>query len=82
MSKTPEPLVPALRQYRSNDGSEGFIIAYDKEEAEKALARLARYADRLREDLEEYHAQYGEDCIAKKYGMGWALSLPNPMKEN
>ena len=33
-------LIPAIRQYKHNDGSEGFVIAYDKEETEKAFTRL------------------------------------------
>ena len=28
--KTPDILVPASRQYKHNDGSEGFVIAYDE----------------------------------------------------
>ena len=28
--KTPKLLIPAIRQYKHNDGSEGFVIAYDK----------------------------------------------------
>ena len=30
----------AIRQYKHNDGSEGFIIAYDKEETEKVFSRI------------------------------------------
>ena len=33
-------LIPAIRQYKHNDGSEGFVIAYDKEETEKVFTRL------------------------------------------
>ena len=33
-------LIPAIRQYKHNDGSEDFVIAYDKEETEKAFTRL------------------------------------------
>jgi len=34
-------LTKAIRQYKHNDGSEGFVIAYDKEETEKAFAMNA-----------------------------------------
>lgn len=30
----------AIRQYKHNDGSDGFIIAYDKEETEKIITKL------------------------------------------
>lgn len=43
---------------------------------EAALAELRcmdEYAARLREDLEEYDAQFGDDPIAKKHDMGAAL---------
>ena len=28
--KTPKILIPAIRQYKHNDGSEGFVFAYDE----------------------------------------------------
>ena len=34
-------LESALGQYKHNDGSEGFVIAYDKEATEKAFAMNA-----------------------------------------
>ena len=34
--KTPELLIPAIRQYRHNNNS-GFIFGYDTEEADKAF---------------------------------------------
>ena len=30
-------LEPAIRQYKHNDGSDGFVIAYDKHETEQIL---------------------------------------------
>jgi NAD kinase len=33
-------LIPAIRQYKHNDGSDGFVIAYDKDETEKLVAEL------------------------------------------
>ena len=33
-------LIPAIRQYKHNDGSEDFVIAYDKEETEKVVTEL------------------------------------------
>lgn len=33
-------LSKAVRQYKHNDGSEGFVIAYDKEETEKLVTEL------------------------------------------
>ena len=39
MSKTPEELVPALRQYLHNDGSD-FVAAYDMAEVNRLFAAL------------------------------------------
>ncbi|GAG26440.1 unnamed protein product [marine sediment metagenome] len=36
-------LIPAIRQYKHNDGSEGFVLAYDKSETEKVVDQL-RYS--------------------------------------
>tara|TARA_R110002096_G_scaffold412705_1_gene613239 strand:- start:33 stop:233 length:201 start_codon:yes stop_codon:yes gene_type:complete len=33
-------LIPAIRQYKHNDGSEGFVIAYDEKETEKVVTEL------------------------------------------
>ncbi|MBL4795833.1 MAG: hypothetical protein JKY50_00310 [Oleispira sp.] len=33
-------LIPAVRQYKHNDGSEGFVMAYDKDETEKLVTEL------------------------------------------
>jgi len=33
-------LIPAIRQYKHNDGSEGFVMAYDKDETEKLVTEL------------------------------------------
>lgn len=33
-------LTPAIRQYKHNDGSDGFVIAYDKTETEKLVTEL------------------------------------------
>ena len=32
--------MPAIRKYKHNDGSEGFVIAYDKVETEKLVTEL------------------------------------------
>jgi hypothetical protein len=49
----------ALRQLKHNDGSEGFVFAYDKEITEREVARLERELatvtaerDRLKAELE------------------------------
>ena len=34
---------------------------------------LAAHVERLRDDLQEYHDQYGDDPIARKYDMGAVL---------
>lgn len=39
---------------------------------------ITEHVNLLREGLEEYHSQYGEDAIAKKYNMGAALQLTSP----
>ncbi len=33
-------LTSAIRQYKHNDGSKGFVLAYDKDETEKLVAEL------------------------------------------
>lgn len=33
-------LMLAIRQYKHNDGSEGFVVGYDKDETEKLVAEL------------------------------------------
>jgi len=33
-------LIPAIRQYKHNDGSDGFVIAYDKIETERVVLEL------------------------------------------
>ena len=38
----------ALRQLKHNDGSEGFVFAYDKEITEREVAALERERDQLR----------------------------------
>ncbi len=35
-----DELIKAIRQYKHNDGSSGFVIAYDKGETEKVIAEL------------------------------------------
>ena len=81
MSKTPERLIHALRQYRhntDNSGSltepeKGFVIAFDYEETCAAFAELEAENKRLRETLEAIAARNpmqetvgGAEAIAKK----------------
>lgn len=33
-------LIPAIRQYKHNDGSDGFVFAYDRDETEKLVTEL------------------------------------------
>jgi hypothetical protein len=35
-----DELTPAIRQYKHNDGSEGFVMAYDRAETEKVVWEL------------------------------------------
>ncbi len=41
-----------------------------------------RYARELRDDLEEYHAQFKDDPIVRKYNMGLVLSKDKPALMN
>ena len=43
---------------------------------------LLRYARELKDDLEEYHAQFKDDPIAQKYNMGLVLSQDKPALMN
>lgn len=47
MSKTPEELIPALRQYLHNDGSD-FVAGYDIAEVNRIFAALKEENDRLK----------------------------------
>jgi len=38
--KTPEYLYPAVRQYRHNDGSDGFVFGFDHDETIKIIKSL------------------------------------------
>jgi hypothetical protein len=40
ISKTPEILIPALRQYKHNDNSGEFIAGYDCEAVEQVIINL------------------------------------------
>ena len=44
---TPEPLIPAIRQYKHNDGSEGFVIAFDERLTIDAFAKLQQQRKEL-----------------------------------
>ena len=56
MSKTPEILCSATRQYKHNNGDEDFVIAFEQEETIKIVERLQ---DRITE-LEQQLAQERE----------------------
>lgn len=53
MNRISEVLIPAIRQYKHNDGSEGFVMAYDKFETDNAVKQLTDENARLREALTE-----------------------------
>ncbi len=38
--KTPELLIPALRQYKHNTGEDGFVVGYDKKETNQIVSDL------------------------------------------
>ncbi len=38
--KTPEALIPAVRQYKHNNGEEGFVIGYDVKTTNKVVVDL------------------------------------------
>jgi hypothetical protein len=44
---TPEPLIPAIRQYKHNDGSDGFVIAFDEKLTVAAFAQLEQRLELL-----------------------------------
>jgi hypothetical protein len=54
--KTPEILIPALRQYKHNNGSEGFVVAYDKKETESIIQSLQQQNAELRDFLVDIRA--------------------------
>lgn len=63
MSKTPEELIPALRQYLHNDGS-GFVAAYDKEEVDRIFAALKSRVAELDPTPDRVRFYYMHDCHA------------------
>lgn len=52
MSKTPEELIPALRQYLKNDRSD-FVAGYDIEEVNRLFAALKEANERLLDRVSE-----------------------------
>ena len=38
--KTPEILLPAVRQYKHNNGDEGFVVAFEAEETKRIVVDL------------------------------------------
>lgn len=59
-----EVLIPAIRQYKHNDGSEGFVMAYDKTETDKAVNELNDENARLRKENEKLKGMIDD-------GLGW-----------
>lgn len=49
-------LWPAIRQYRHNDGSDGFVFGYDQKETERFVRGLRTENERLRGELAELRA--------------------------
>ena len=46
-------LEPAIRQYKHNDGSGGFVFAYDKDEVERIIPQLLDKAVQDAEDRQQ-----------------------------
>jgi hypothetical protein len=53
VSKTPESLVPAIRQYKHNTGEDGFVFGYDKQETDSLVEQLESSNFEMREALFE-----------------------------
>jgi hypothetical protein len=45
---TPESLIPAIRQYKHNDGTNGFVIAFDEKLTIEAVLKLEQQRDELK----------------------------------
>ena len=86
---TPEPLWGALRQYFHNDGSEGFVTAFDYDEILKIFEAQAAEIERLeakvltqKETAEYIHdvviddAETVEDCRTATFEYWDSLSIP------
>lgn len=43
-----EVLIPAIRQYKHNDGSEGFVMGYDKSVTNEIVKNLVDEVERLK----------------------------------
>lgn len=56
MSKTPEELIPALRQYLHNDGSD-FVAGYDIEVVNRRFSALKKKSERFLRELSDAHSK-------------------------
>ena len=65
MSKTPEILCSATRQYKHNNEDESFVIAFEQEETIKIVERLQ---DRITEIEQQVNAlESGRDYLSGEY---------------
>lgn len=49
--KAPKILIEAVRQYKHNDGSEGFVIGYDEDVTNRIVEQLQKENAELRKEL-------------------------------
>lgn len=74
-----EKLIPALRQFKHNDDSEGFVSAYDMAIVDREFAALEARAERFFIDHTMWHDRetgqhmYTEDEFYEKYRDGLAI---------
>ena len=57
MSKTPEILRGATRQYKHNDGSDGFVVAFEQVETIKIVGQLESSIAQLKREKAELEQQ-------------------------
>lgn len=70
----------ALRQYRHNDGSEGFIFAYDKATTDRIFAHLHAELAAARQRAEQFEQSY-EKCFRERQAAEDALAAPSRPSE-
>lgn len=73
-------LMNAIRQYKHNDGSDGFIIAYDKLETEKAFKMLKSHV-KINTLINIRDAIQPDGLINSKEGVSTILSITNAINK-
>ena len=67
MSKTPEILWGATRQYKHNDGSDGFVLAFEQGETIKIVSQLESSIATLEREKAELEQKLAQEREANRW---------------